>query len=61
MDLHVLYVHVVGASALVFKCQWPSRFGPNALLAGKVLRDPYDPLPDHIQVGVYSQGYVCIM
>ncbi len=34
-----------GSSALVFKCQWPSRFGPNALLAVKVLKDPYEADP----------------
>ncbi len=34
-----------GSSALVFKCQWPGRFGPNALLAIKVLKDPYEADP----------------
>ncbi len=31
-----------GATALVFKCRWPCRFGPHALLALKVLRDPFE-------------------
>jgi hypothetical protein len=31
---------VAGATAMCFKCVWPSRFGPNALLAAKVMRDP---------------------
>jgi hypothetical protein len=26
----------------VFKGRWPSRFGPRALLAVKVLKDPFD-------------------
>ncbi len=30
-----------GATAVVFKCRWPSRFGPGALLAAKCMRDPY--------------------
>lgn len=30
-----------GASALVFKCRWASRFGPTGLLAIKMLRDPH--------------------
>jgi hypothetical protein len=28
-----------GATALVFKCLWPQRFGPNTVLAAKVLKD----------------------
>jgi hypothetical protein len=28
-----------GATALVFKCVWPQRFGPNTVLAAKVLKD----------------------
>ena len=31
-----------GATALVFKCVWPSRFGPNALLAAKVMKDGFE-------------------
>jgi hypothetical protein len=31
-----------GATALVFKCKWPSRFGSNTLLAAKVLKDGYE-------------------
>jgi hypothetical protein len=28
-----------GATALVFKCVWPQRYGPNTVLAAKVLKD----------------------
>jgi hypothetical protein len=31
-----------GATALVFKCIWPSRFGNNRLLAAKVLKDGFE-------------------
>ncbi len=36
---------IAGASAVVFKCLWPQRFGPNAYLAIKVLKDPYEADP----------------
>lgn len=31
-----------GGTALAFQCVWPKRFGPNALLACKVLKDGYE-------------------
>jgi predicted Ser/Thr protein kinase len=31
-----------GATAYVFKCVWPTRFGTDKLLACKVLKDGYD-------------------
>jgi hypothetical protein len=32
-----------GATSVVFECTWPSRFGPNTILAAKLLSDPIDP------------------
>ncbi len=42
-----------GATALVFKCRWPSRFGAHAVLAAKVLRDPFD-APDAEAVQAFA-------
>ncbi len=40
---------------MVFMARWPSRFGPNALLAVKVLRDPFEgPESDHMLAFVYE-------
>ncbi len=42
-----------GATAVVFQCRWPSRFGPGALLAAKVLQDPYRE-PEHLESFKYE-------
>jgi hypothetical protein len=43
-----------GATALVFKCVWPQRFGPNALLAAKVLKDGIELDPTVLQAFCYE-------
>ncbi len=44
---HVLALST-GATAVVFKCRWRSRFGPKALLAIKCMRDPFSYSAQHI-------------
>jgi hypothetical protein len=43
-----------GATALVFKCVWPQRFGPDTLLAAKVLQDGIDLDPTVLQAFNYE-------
>lgn len=45
-----------GSTALVFKGLWPSRFGPDAVLAIKVLKDPYESDPSAFEGFTYEVG-----
>jgi hypothetical protein len=43
-----------GATALVFKCVWPQRFGPATVLAAKVLKDGIEMDPTLLQAFSYE-------